>query len=115
MTFGLGAEGEAELEFNSWNAALAVQALYYTAYSALAYDPQEAAMRKTYFRGLENNKKLFEWTLESLDNYRLQAQIRYDSAVAIEKELARIKEIADLSWKPNKNQKVGRKALRLVH
>jgi hypothetical protein len=115
ITFGVGAEGEAKLEFNSWNAALAINALYYTAYSALAYNPEEAAMRKKYFRGLENNKKLFEWTLETLENYRLQAQMRYDAAVAVEKELARIKEIADTTWKPNKNQKVGRKVPRLVH
>lgn len=108
LTFGVGAEGAAKLEFNSWNAALAVGALYYTAYTAIAYTSEEATMRRTYFKGLESNKKLFVWTLERLDLYKQQAELDYQMAVGLEKELARIKEIADAKWKPNNGQKVKR-------
>lgn len=108
LTLGLGAEGAAKLEFNSWNASLAISALYYTAYTAIAYTSEEAEMRRTYFRGLESNKKLFEWTLERLELYKQQAEQEYQVAVGVEKELARIKEIADSKWKPQKGQKIKR-------
>ena len=108
VTVGVGGELGAKLEFNSWNASLAMRALYYTAYSSLAYDEQEALMRKTYFRGLESNKKLFEWTLERLALYKQQAEADYQTAVGVEKELARLKEIADSKWRPKPVQRVKR-------
>lgn len=108
VTLGLGAEGGFNLEFNSWNAALAIDALYYTAYTALAYTADEARMRRTYFAGLESNKKLFEWTLEKLELYKTAVEQEYDIAAAVDRELSRIKEIADAKWTPKKTDRVKR-------
>jgi hypothetical protein len=112
LTLGLGAEAAAKLNFNSWNASLAASTLYYTAYTAIAYTSEDAQAWRNHFSRLESNKKLFEWTLERLEHYKQQAELEYQAAVGLEKELGRIKEIADSKWKPKKNQKIirGRRA-----
>jgi hypothetical protein len=106
LTLGLGAEAAAKLNFNSWNASLAASTLYYTAYTAIAYTSEDAQAWRNHFSRLESNKKLFEWTLERLEHYKQQAELEYQAAVGLEKELGRIKEIADSKWKPKKNQKI---------
>ena len=109
LTLGLGAEGEVEVEWNSWSTMTTVMYMVYT-YNKTVED--ERIFPSKWYGHLPGNERMLDWSLEILEAHRLQAQGVYDTACLNVAELATIKKHADAFWKPNKGQKISADKIR---